>query len=231
MRPLGKVKIKWSPAFAYALGLLATDGNLSSDGRHIVFSSKDYELAEHFKKCFHLNNVIGLKSDKRRGDKKYYRVQFGDIIFYQFLLSIGLHQRKTKTISEVTIPQKYFFDFLRGHLDGDGTFYSYWDPRWKSSFMFYTVFISASKAHIDWIRKKLRDLLNVKGHVCRDGQKKSVWQLKYAKRESFLVLRRIYYSHDAISLTRKRKKIEKALAIEYKHNNNARVVKPENTLA
>ena len=183
MRPLSKVKIKWSPEFAYALGLLATDGNLSKDGRHIVFTSKDYELAQNFKKCLQLNNVIGLKSDKRRADKKYYRVQFGDVVFYQFLLSIGLHQRKTKTIGEVKIPQKYFFDFLRGHLDGDGTFYSYWDPRWKSSFMFYAVFISASRSHIDWIRERLRGLLGVKGHLCRDGKKKSVWQLKYAKRE------------------------------------------------
>gem|GEM_PF-6676481 len=44
MKPLGKVKIQWSPEFAYVIGLLTTDGNLSPDGRHINFTSKDREL-------------------------------------------------------------------------------------------------------------------------------------------------------------------------------------------
>lgn len=52
------------------------------------------------------------------------------------------------------IPGKYFFDYLRGCFDGDGCFYSYWDPRWRSSHMFYLEFISASKNHIDWLQKK-----------------------------------------------------------------------------
>ena len=80
------------------------------------------------------------------------------------------------------MPIKYFFDFLRGHFDGDGTFYSYWDPRWKSSYMFYTVFISASKRHIMWIRSMLSELAGITGHITKD-QKKTVYQLKYAKAE------------------------------------------------
>lgn len=48
MKPQNKVKIKWSPEFAYAIGLLVTDGNLSPDGRHLNFTSKDRELAETF---------------------------------------------------------------------------------------------------------------------------------------------------------------------------------------
>ncbi len=34
MKPLGRVKIEWSDKFAYAIGLVASDGNLSPDGRH-----------------------------------------------------------------------------------------------------------------------------------------------------------------------------------------------------
>ena len=40
MKRLSKIKIKWSSKFAYAMGLLATDGNLSKDERHIDFTSK-----------------------------------------------------------------------------------------------------------------------------------------------------------------------------------------------
>lgn len=142
--------------------------------------------------------------------KKYQRVQFSDVLFYNFLLSIGFTPAKSKTIGVIKIPQKYFFDFLRGCFDGDGSFYSYWDPRWRSSFMFYTVFISASRPHIDWIRDELRGKLKVKGHITRDS-KKSTHQLKYAKRESLKILKKMYYTTTVLCLSRKRQKIEKAL--------------------
>jgi len=153
IKPQNKVLIRWSSEFAYAIGLLVTDGSLSKDGRHIVLVSKDREMIENFMKALDFQNKIGRHSRGSSIDKKYYRVQFGDVNFYNFLLKIGLMPNKTKIIRDVKIPSKYFFDFLRGHFDGDGSFYSYWDPRWRSSFMFYTVFVSASKNHIEWLQK------------------------------------------------------------------------------
>ena len=75
-------------------------------------------------------------------------------VVHQFLISIGLTSAKSKTIPKLKIPKEYYVDFLRGCFDGDGSFYSYFDPRWKSSFMFYISFTSASKSFIDWIRKE-----------------------------------------------------------------------------
>lgn len=219
MKPLGKVKIEWSPNFAYALGLLATDGCLYG-GRHINLTSKDKSQILNFKKCLGVNNIIGRKSNgsTKDGSKKYFNLQFGDILFYQFLIDIGITPAKTKTISVVAIPDEYFFDFLRGHFDGDGTFYSYWDPRWKSSFMFYMVFISASKNHIDWLQKKIYGFLEIKGHITK-GITSSVYQLKYAKVESLKLFPKLYYSKDVVCLRRKRKKIEKAFKIDTKYVN------------
>lgn len=214
MKPLGKVKIKWSPKFAYAIGLLVTDGNLSPDERHLDFTSQDKEQLFNFMKCLGIRVKIGYKISGYTG-KRSTHIQFGDVNFYKFLLQIGLMPAKTKIISKVDIPENYFFDFLRGHHDGDGTFFSYWDPRWKSSFMFYTVFISASKNHIDWIRNKLFKLLKIKGHITRDS-KKSVYQLKYAKEESLKLLPKMYYNNRVVCLSRKRLKIEKALKIAHK---------------
>jgi len=108
MKPLGKVRIKWSPEFAYAIGLLTTDGNLSSDRRHINFTSKDRNLVKIFSECLKIKNKIRKKTRAREKIKKYFEIQFGDVIFYKFLLSIGLMPHKSKQIRALMIPDKYF---------------------------------------------------------------------------------------------------------------------------
>lgn len=212
-RRLCKVNTKWNSDLAYVIGLITADGNLSPDRRHINFTNKDLELAEHFKKCLNISNKIGRKGSGRdSNEKKYYCVQFGDINFYDFMLNIGLMPKKSKIIKKVDIPKDFFFDFLRGFFDGDGSFYSYWDPRWRSSFMFYTSFVSASDNFICWLRKELFLRLKVRGALDREPRK-SVYQLKYAKKESLKIINGMYYNRDVVCLSRKRLKIEKALAI------------------
>lgn len=213
-KPQNKVKIKWSPEFAYAIGLLTTDGNLSNDGRHFDFTSQDLEQLKNFMKCLGIKVKIGFKTSGFT-KKKSTHIQFGDVNFYKFLLGIGLMPKKSKILGSLDIPDKYFFDFLRGHHDGDGCFYSYWDPRWKSSFMFYTVFISASKNHIFWLRDKIFKFLKIRGHITKSVFN-SCFNLKYAKSESLKLLPKIYYNNKVICLSRKRIKIEKALKIDNK---------------
>ena len=84
--PKSKLPIKefvWAPDLAYTIGLLVTDGCLSNDGRHIVMRSSDTELLETFKECLGINNKVG---ETRNGDVISYRVQFGDVQFYNCLL-------------------------------------------------------------------------------------------------------------------------------------------------
>jgi len=219
MRPLNKVSLKWSANFAYAIGLLATDGNLSPDGRHFDFTSKDKQQLLNFMKCLQIKVKIGLKTSGYTG-KKVTHIQFGDVNLYRFLLEIGLSPAKTKTMGALKIPDKFFFDFLRGHYDGDGTFYSYWDPRWRSSFMFYLTFISASENHIRWLRETILKLLKVNGHLTKI--KRGVFQLKYAKKEALKLIDKMYYNK-ATCLTRKHRKIKEVLKKDCQ-NNLARVL-------
>lgn len=213
MKALRKIKTTWSPELAYAVGLITTDGNLSSDGRHISFTSKDKEQIENFLGCLKCDNKI-TKNVSGSGNLSL-RVQIGDIHFYKFLLKVGLTPAKTKTLGKIKIPKKYFFDFLRGHLDGDGTFYSYFDPRWKNSYMFYTIFISASKDHLDWIRKEITRHIGILGHITK-AKTSSIYQLKYAKADSLKLLGKIYYNNQVICLSRKREKIALALKKQIK---------------
>ena len=211
-------EVEWSPELAYAVGLIASDGCLSSDGRHLLFVSKDIEQIENLKKCLGLKVKIGVhKNGRRFGNKSYHRVQWGDVRLYKFLLSIGLMPNKSKILGALTVPDKYFLDFLRGSFDGDGSFYSYFDPRWKSSFMFYLSFNSASPPHVSWLRKTLVRLLGVRGHVSRgkiysDGSH-VMSSLRYAKKEALVVMRAMYHAPSAVYLSRKRLKINKALRI------------------
>ncbi len=210
-KPKGKVKIRWSSKFAYAIGLLVSDGNLSPDGRHIVFVSKDYEMIELFQKSLEIHIHIGKKANGTLPGKSYFVAQFSDVLFYQFLMDIGLMPNKSKIIGEVEIPPEYFFDFLRGTFDGDGSTYSYFDPRWQSSYMFYTCFISASHTHLIWLREEIRKRIHILGHM-HLSNRRSLNQLKYAKADSLKLLRAMYYSRRVLSLTRKRLKIVKMLA-------------------
>lgn len=203
--------VEWSADLAYAVGLLTTDGSLSKDGRHITFTSRDREQLGNMMRILGIQVSIS-KTTSGYTKKEVTRIQFGDVSLYEFLLSIGLMPNKTKLLKAVIIPDEYFFDFLRGHHDGDGSFYSYFDPRWPSSFLFYLQFISASPPHIVWIRETLERLMGVRGHVIA-SKKSSVMQLKYAKREALLILKKLYSSPDAVCLSRKRLKIEQALRI------------------
>jgi LAGLIDADG DNA endonuclease family protein len=206
--------MKWSSDLAYVVGLITTDGSLSNDGRHINLTSKDKEQIETFASILHLNNKIGLKVGGFKPNGVYYQIQFGNISFYNFLLSIGLTPNKTKTLGYLIIPDEYFVDFLRGHLDGDGYTFSYWDKRWKNSFMLYTGFISASRLHLDWINEKINHLYQIEGRIKYAG--KSVFHLVYAKKASIFLLDKIYYSKAVPCLSRKRFKIERSLDIIYK---------------
>lgn len=213
-KPKKLIDVTWRPELAYAVGLIATDGSLSKEGLLIDLTSKDKEQLVNFSKCLGKEFTIGRK--KNGQGHECLRIQFKNRSFYTFLTSIGLTPRKSLTIGKLAIPSIYFYDFLRGSYDGDGCFYAYWDPRWRSSYMFYITFSSGSMVHIEWLREEMRSRLNIAGHISKSRQKGSIYNLRYAKKEALEIIQKMYYSPSAISLSRKRIKIEKALAIERK---------------
>ena len=204
------IRSRWCPKLAYVIGLITTDGSLSKDKRHIIFTSKDYQLIITFAKILNLNNKIGLKKSGFTKITNCYQIQFGDTFFYKFLESLGLRPNKTRNIGSLDIPDIYYADFLRGHLDGDGYTYSYWDRRWKNSFMLYTGFTSASKDHIDWIKCKIKELYKIDGSLTKQG---SVFRLLYAKKASLILHNKLYYQNNLPSLSRKKFKISRSLGI------------------
>ena len=204
MKPKGK-PVKWSPEIAYVVGLITTDGNLSIDGYHLEMTSKDIQLLNTFKRCLGIKNKITTKLSGYTGKKSCYRVQFGNVILYRWLLNLGLMPNKTKRLGALRVPNKYFFDFLRGHLDGDGCIRKYQDPVYPNSERLYIRFFSASHKHIQWIQKKIKSLLGIKGYTRHET---TGLLLSFAKKDSLKLLPYLYPTKNVPCLKRKYKIIK-----------------------
>lgn len=198
----------WTNNFAYAVGLIAADGNLSKDGRHIIFTSKDLELVEKFKKALNLNVKISQKSRDRSKRKIYYFVQFSDVNLYRFLLEIGLMPNKSKKVKNVSIPEVFFFDFLRGLIDGDGNINVFFHPQSKLPQLKVRI-ISASSEFIFWLKNAILQY-GISGFLTKGN---GVKVLVYAKHESIALLNLIYYPSVELSLGRKRERAKPFLRV------------------
>jgi len=204
-----KVRIEWSSNFAYAIGLITSDGCLSKDGRHILFASKEIVLINIFKKALNIKNKPTKYARGGETEKRYFSLSFGDKVFYQFLLDIGLSPTKSKIIKSVKIPDRFFSDFLRGLFDGDGTFYTFWDTRWKKSFCFKLSFASASRDFTEWLKTELSKKYSTTGYIHTGA---GVHNLEYVKGDSRKIIEQIYHRSDLLFLPRKYRTIQRALA-------------------
>src|SRR2546428_2709746 len=202
--------IRWSPNLAYAVGLIATDGNLSGDGRHLSVASKDRDLLETLRACLNISAAIRPHSGGHGGAGL--RVQWGDRHFYEWLVGIGLTPAKSLTLRPLAIPDAAFADFVRGCIDGDGSVTLYVDSyntdkseRYVYERL-YVKLVSASHVFLDWVQATIRRILSMKGSIAvqRTEGRSPLWTLRYAKSESIELLRWIYYSPTVPCLARKR---------------------------
>lgn len=191
MRQQKQVSTKWSASFAYLIGIIATDGNLSSDERHIVITSKDKELLQDIKESFSLPTKIGTKANSSSPEKKYFVLQIGDKHFYNFLLSIGLTPNKSKTLGKLSIPKKYFPHFLRGCVDGDGNIDIY-NHKESTHKQLRIRLASASYEFLNWISKEVQQNCGSVGGWVYSPKNKSWHVLTYGKNDSVQILKTIY---------------------------------------
>lgn len=186
---------------------MATDGCVVNDGRHLNLTSNDLDQLETFKKCLGLTAKISWKRSGFTG-KLNPQIQFGDATLHRWFVSIGITPRKTKTISKIKVPDKYFFDYLRGEFDGDGSSHAYWDSRWHSSVLIYMNFYCASKLHLEWIDYTVQRLLGISGRLA-EPYSRAVYNLRFAKTAARRLYRAMYYDGADPFLRRKKEKLER----------------------
>jgi hypothetical protein len=159
----------WSSALAYAVGLMATDGNLGQDGRHLAMTSKDMNLLETLRRCLRLRasitpTVSGL-------GLWYWHIQWSDRSLHEWLRGLGLTPAKSLTLGPLAIPDEHFADFFRGCIDGDGSISVYIDryhaaknPRYVYQRL-YVSLVSASPDFMRWLQQRVETLTGLRGSV------------------------------------------------------------------
>lgn len=208
-RTSAPVDTTWTDRLAYAVGLMATDGCLA-DGDHVSFPSADRELVELFAACLGKTNTISEIRSRTGGVA--YRVQFGDVAFCRWLEDIGISGRKSLTIGALAIPDEFLLSAVRGFLDGDGSILNkraradtgrrrdyYWE-------YLQTRFVSGSRQHLDWLKRRLDESLGPDGLVITRktrGRRHACYTLRYSKIDSHRLLSRLYRDPAAPRLTRK----------------------------
>jgi biotin operon repressor len=200
---------RWTPELAYAVGLIATDGNLPrQNGNDVIFVSTDRELHDVYQRC--LGVSVPITEGPRRGGRKIvYTTTINSPRLRSLLEEIGLAPANGKTLGLLAVPDEFFRDFFRGCIDGDGSvmLLKFEHHRYLS-----IALSSASKAFVGWIRATVMHLVGIRGRLYRVRQ--GVWRLDYAYRNGKQIAEWMYHSPGLPCLQRKRARYEELLQLK-----------------
>ncbi len=171
------------------------------------FSSKDRNLVEAFAACAGVTAKIRQRRRVAWGKEWVgYEVGFSSVRLARWFQEIGIGPRKSLTLGALRVPDDYFFDAVRGLLDGDGSIARYTDSRGRHCFSLR--FCCGSETHLRWLRQALNSRLGVDGSLVgtirpRGLSQRPIFQLQYGRRASEQIAKCIYLRPDAPRLERK----------------------------
>lgn len=185
---------------AYLLGLMFSDGNISSKGNYINFSSNDKSLVKIAKKLL-----------KSKSPIHHYESSFSLIISNQKLHSdlnkLGVLKRKSwQELSLPKIPKKLLSHFIRGLHDGDGCFYLS-NPQRKYSYLCSSL-TCGSQQFLTQIKDLIEKKLKISFHKIRFDRKKNnkgSYQLHLTRKNDIQKFIKYLYQNSHYCLNRKYK--------------------------
>lgn len=187
-----------SASLAYAVGLIASDGNLSK-GNHVVrLASTDLELIQHYRACLRLSSAVKTRKQlpKQANHKIKYWVAFTDYAYRAFLERLGLTPAKSLTLKPLAIPDAVFPDFTRGYWDGDGGWYlkRRWQERHRT---LHAQLTCSSPTFLAWMQARIEQQSKARGGLAGKC-------LYYHSIEAVKLGLWMYYAPGLPALTRKR---------------------------
>lgn len=199
-----------SPAKAYWLGFLYTDGYVTTNYRWgVELSIKDISHLELFLKDFDSNIVIRTRTRTNKTFQKENTscsIQIKNKKMYNSLLKKGVVQNKTKTLKFPTVeqvPKEFMPDFIRGLFDGDG---SYSITKNGEKYRKYSIsFVSASCDFVEDLKKVL-DENNIRLNISKNNRDE-LFVLRTEKKQTVIdFFDYIYYDESCRCLKRKKDK-------------------------
>ena len=151
----------WSPAMAYVLGIIFTDGNLipgskrdstyKSSASRFSVSQKEPELLRKILALMECNAKLYLSKQRATGNP-IYEFHINDEQIYEDLLKLGLTPKKSLTMQFPEVPSSYVRHFVRGCWDGDGSVFI------QGDFVPGASYVSGSRRFVDELVKCLVEL-------------------------------------------------------------------------
>lgn len=202
-----------TPIKAYFLGFIFADGwiidksqsstyelgiELNSVDRYVLERLNNELGSVHNIKHYGTKNRIILGNTAHCKESDVLRIYSKKIV--KDLEFQGVVPNKTKSKIHPTVSKKFFYDFLRGYIDGDGC--------WYTNKNLLDMHITCSLPQpLEYVQSQLK----------KDGINSSIYKIKEKKyrlmcynRESILLLiTKLYYSDDIFCLHRKHEKVKK----------------------
>lgn len=202
-----------SPLKAYFLGFIYADGyvvcnyNKKNYEFGMELQSQDKYILERLNSELGGNFIIYHKSPKTivMKNNQLIHSNHSDVIrvyskkIVEDLINIGIVPNKSRSDTFPRIDDKYFFDFLRGYIDGDGCYYN-------DSGHTYMHITCSSKNILIYIKEKL-SLYNIQARIYKESDNK--FRLMCVNTtEMTKLINRLYYKDDLFYLKRKYNKIK-----------------------
>ena len=195
--------------FWYLVGLVATDGCLSKNGRSVNITGNEAHLIS-LRDALGISNKVSPKPNGR--GQIGHQIQLGSKTLYEKLLDIGLTPRKSLTIGALCVPDSGFPDFFRGVIDGDGSIFRWNHPtNGREQWRLYVCGVSAP--FIQWLSGMVEKIWHVKGriHIQKENARRHpLYKLKYGKLAAKVIFSSCYQP-GKIALERKQKLAEQCV--------------------
>lgn len=185
----------------YILGLIWSDGNLSSDLRKISICSTDKSLIDDLYPVFCDCKHRKIYSYTVHGFTSHTIINTNQN-FIDFCMQLGLHPHKSFTINFPKIPKENVYSFIRGIFDGDGSIYI--QNRYKNKIYLGISIVSANNAFLLKMQIYLQEQ-QINSNVILDSRG-SIYCLKIYQQESIKKFYQYIYQTDTCSLHRKKAK-------------------------
>lgn len=201
-----------NPLKAYFLGFIYADGYLifNEETRTyelgIEIQLQDKYILEKLNNELGGQNIIYIKKGKEKiiknnvccsHDSAIIRIYSKKIV--TDLISHGIEPNKTQKDIYPQIEDKYFFDWLRGYIDGDGCYYI------SSKHLLSINITSASKFVLQYLQSRLYSY-NIETHIYSEQERKHRLYC-FKKEEVHKLLNHLYPSTQVFCLSRKYNKI------------------------